>query len=90
MTSLGYEQRKVSGALEAYRKLRADNHELLKELPEAAFTRIATHSKDGVMTLRASVEWFTQHAETHVGDIQAIRAAYKEHRAKELAAQTNS
>jgi len=39
-------------------------------------------------TGRAVVEWFTAHLEEHVRDIQAIRAAYKEFRAKETAAQS--
>jgi hypothetical protein len=45
------------------------------------------HSKDGATTLRASVEWFAEHLEEHVREIQAIRAVYKEFRAKELATQ---
>jgi len=84
---LDYNKRKLSVALETFRRLRSDNYELLKELPEAAFGRIGTHSKDGEMSLRAVVEWFTAHLEDHVREIQAVRAAYKELRAKELAAQ---
>jgi hypothetical protein len=86
MTGLDYAKRKVSGSLETFRRLRADNHELLKDLPAETFTRPGNHSKEGP-TLRASVEWFTEHLEGHVHEIQAVRAAYKEHRAKELAAQ---
>ena len=84
---LDYSKRKVSQSLETFRRMRADNFELLKDLPEAAFARTGTHTKDGVMTLRASVEWFAAHLEEHVMEMQAIRAAYKEFRAKELAAQ---
>ena len=84
---LDYSKRKVSQGLETFRRMRADNHELLKDLPEAAFARTGTHTKDGVMTLRASVEWFAAHLEEHVMEMQAIRAVYKEFRAKELAAQ---
>jgi hypothetical protein len=84
---LDYGKRKLSQALETFRRLRADNHELLKDLPEAVFARTGTHSKDGVVTLRASVEWFATHLEEHVMEMQAIRAAYKEFRAKELEAQ---
>ncbi len=84
---LDYGKRKLSVALETFRRMRSDNHELLKEQPEAAYARIGTHTKDGEMTLLATVEWFTAHLEEHVRDIQAVRAAYKEFRAKELAAQ---
>jgi hypothetical protein len=39
------------------------------------------------MTLRAAVEWFATHLEDQVREIQAVRAVYKKHRAKELASQ---
>lgn len=84
---LEYGKRKLSGALETFRRLRADNHELLKDLPEAAFARVGTHSKDGEMTLRSAVEWFTEHLEDHVREMQAVRAAYKEFRAREVPTQ---
>ena len=84
---LDYGKRKLSVALETFRRIRSDNHELLKEQSETAFARVGTHTKDGAMSLLAVVEWFTAHLEDHVRDIQAIRAAYKEFRAKELAAQ---
>lgn len=82
---LDYGKRKLSVALETFRRLRSDNHELLKDLPESVFARTGVHTKDGQMTLRATVEWFTAHLEDHVREMQAVRAAYKEHRAKELA-----
>ncbi len=85
--NLDYGKRKLSVGLETFRRLRSDNHELLKDLPEAAFARTGTHSKDGPVTLREVVEFFATHTEDHVCEIQAVRAAYKEHRARELAAQ---
>lgn len=84
---LDYGKRKLSVALETFRRLRSDNYELLKDLPEAAFARIGTHSKDGEMTLRSAVEWFTEHLEDHVREMQAVRIAYKEHRAREVSTQ---
>lgn len=84
---LDYSKRKVSIALETFRRLRSDNHELLKDQSEAAFDRSGTHSKDGSMMLRQVLDWFASHTEDHVREIQAVRAVYKEFRAKELAAQ---
>jgi hypothetical protein len=84
---LDYGKRKLSVALETFRRMRSDNYELLKDLPESEFARVGTHTKDGEMSLRAAVEWFTAHLEDHVRDIQTVRAAYKEFRAKEVAAQ---
>ena len=86
---LDYGKRKISIGLETFRRLRSDNHELLKDLPEATFARMGTHSKDGPMSLLQTVEFFASHLEGHVHEIQAVRAVYKEYRAKELAAQSS-
>jgi hypothetical protein len=70
--------RKLSAALETFRRLRADNYELLRSVPEARLSDAA---------LASQIEWFATHVEEQVRQIQAVRAAYKEFRAKELAAQ---
>ncbi|MGH9591928.1 MAG: DinB family protein, partial [Bryobacteraceae bacterium] len=72
-----------SQALEMFRRLRTDNHELLKDLPESTFARSGTHSNDGPMTLRQLVEWHASHLEDHVRKIQSARAAYRDHRARQ-------
>ena len=41
--NLGYARRQPKQALESFRRLRSDNYELLKELPEAAFERKGIH-----------------------------------------------
>lgn len=80
---LDYHKRKISHALENFRRLRTENHELLKDLPEAAFERTGTHSKDGPMSLRQVVDWYAHHLEGHVAEIKATRAVYREQRAKQ-------
>jgi hypothetical protein len=82
---LDYAKRKLSQPLETFRRLRTENFELLRDLDESAFARTGQHSKDGVLTLRKLVEWNAGHLEGHVGDIQAIRAAYREERARQRA-----
>jgi hypothetical protein len=82
---LDYHKRKISHALENFRRLRTENHELLKDLPEATFDRTGTHSKDGPMSLRQVIDWYAQHTEAHVTEIRTIRAAYREQRAKQVA-----
>ncbi|MEO8097696.1 MAG: DinB family protein [Acidobacteriota bacterium] len=84
---LDYSKRKISVALETFRRLRSDNHELLKDQPDQAFQRSGTHSKDGAMTLRQVTNWYAMHLEDHVREIQAVRALYKEFRTRELAEQ---
>ncbi len=78
---LDYHKRKISQALENFRRLRAENYELLKDLPEAAWTRSGMHSKGGPMSLQQVVAWYAMHLEDHVREIQAVRAAYREHKA---------
>ena len=82
---LDYERRKISQALETFRKLRTENHELLKAMPEETFTRAGNHTESGRLTLLDLVRGNAEHVEEHVQQIQRTRAAYKEHRAKQAA-----
>lgn len=84
---LDYGRRKLSVALETFRRLRSDNYDLLKELPEGAFDRPAIHAEMGATTLKGLVQAAAEHVEEHVREMQAVRGVYKEFRAKELAAQ---
>ena len=83
--NLDYGRRKISQAIETCRRLRAENHELIKDLPEAAFSRAGNHVERGPMTLAQLVRQNAEHLEGHVRQIQAARAAYKEHRKQSAA-----
>jgi hypothetical protein len=80
--NLNYSVRKISQAIETFRRLRADDYELLKDLPPEAFERTGNHVERGVLTLGQMVEQQAQHVESHVRQIQGVRAAYKEFRLK--------
>ncbi|MSV35074.1 MAG: hypothetical protein EXQ47_05675 [Bryobacterales bacterium] len=80
---LDYGKRKLSQALDTFRRTRAENYELLKDLPEQAFARTGQHSKRGTVTVMDLLKIFAQHPEKHVGQIQAARAAYKEFKASQ-------
>ena len=75
--NLDYARRKPKQSLETLRRLRAENYELLKELPSEAFERTGTHSKDGPVTVHLLLERLTSHVETHAQQMQAIRDEYK-------------
>lgn len=79
---LDYSRRKPSAVMDSFRRMRAENHELLKELPAETFDRRGTHSVRGEMSLANLLEDYTMHAETHILQIRQARAAYKESRAK--------
>lgn len=75
--NLDYARRKPKQSLETFRRLRAENHELLKPLPEATFERQGTHMERGLVTLRKLVEDYCGHTENHARQMVEIREAYK-------------
>ena len=50
--NLDYARRKPSQSLETFRRVRAENYDLMKDLPEAAFERAGIHSERGRITLK--------------------------------------
>jgi len=75
--NLDYARRKPSQSLETFRRIRAENYELLKELPEAAFDRVGVHSERGPLTLKKLTQLVAEHAENHAAQLRARRAEYK-------------
>lgn len=80
-SGLDYTRRKISHAIEGFRRTRAETYELLKDLPESAFERTGTHSERGPVTLLDVVRGFANHAENHAAQIRETRKLYKQSRA---------
>jgi hypothetical protein len=80
--NLNYASRKLKQSLETFRRLRAENCELLRGLPESAFERAGTHTEAGRMTLRALVERNVNHTESHARQLQGVREEYKKAKGK--------
>src|SRR5437867_12087588 len=80
--NLDYARRKPTQSLETFRRLRAENYELLKDLPESAFERAGMHTESGRRTLRSLLEGYADHAESHARQVQAIRSEYKKSKGK--------
>jgi DinB superfamily len=80
--NLDYIRRKPKASLETFRRVRAENHELIKDLPESAFARTGNHTERGAISLRSMVEGAANHAESHARQAQAIREAFKETKGK--------
>jgi hypothetical protein len=80
--NLDWTRRKPKQSLDTFRRLRAENYELLKDAPEAAFERTGNHTVNGPMTLRQLAEGFIHHTESHARQVQAIREQYKETKSK--------
>jgi hypothetical protein len=81
-TNLDYAVRKPQESLETFRRVRADNYELLKSVPEEAFERTGVHAERGPITVKAMVALHAGHVESHASAIQRIREEYKRAKAK--------
>jgi hypothetical protein len=77
-----YDKRKPSQALETMRQLRADNYQLLKDLPAETFSRTGNHLRRGTMSLLDMLRLFAEHAEKHAVQIRELRSQYKAARTK--------
>lgn len=80
--NLDYARRKPKSSLESFRRIRAENYELLKELPPAAFDRTGNHTERGRVTLGELLDGYAGHAESHARQMQEIREAYKQAKGK--------
>jgi hypothetical protein len=80
--NLDYARRKPKQSLETFRRLRAENYELLKELPESTFERAGQHTQFGPMTLLRLVEYGVEHVENHAKALQTLREQYKQGKAR--------
>jgi len=74
---LDYAKRKPSQALEMFRRIRAENYELLKELPESVFSRQGIHSENGPMSLLQMLKGYAEHAENHAQQLRSRRSEFK-------------
>jgi DinB superfamily len=75
--NLDYARRKPSQSLETFRRIRAENYDLMKELPEAAFERAGLHSERGPVTLKQLLQLIAEHAENHAAQLRSRRAEFK-------------
>ena len=79
---LDYGRRKPSQSLETFRRVRAENYELLRELPADAYGRRGLHSERGPLTLLDLLRIYATHAENHTLQIRRVREAFKAARAQ--------
>jgi hypothetical protein len=79
---LDYSRRRLSQAIETFRRIRAENYELLKDLPEDAFERAAIHAERGRITLLELIRLNAEHVEKHAIQIREVRSAYKQEKLK--------
>jgi len=78
---LDYAKRRPSQSLETFRRIRAENYELLKDLPPETFDRRGQHSERGPVSLLDMLRGYTEHAEKHSTQLREVRAAFKQQKA---------
>ncbi len=80
--NLDYARRLPKNSLDTFRRVRAENYDLLRGLPESAFERGGTHTERGPLTLRQLLDTYAEHAESHARQVQTIREEYKKSKGK--------
>jgi len=75
--NLDYSRRKAEQSLETFRRIRTENYELLKAVPDSAWERTGNHTENGPMTLLRLLEGYAGHAESHARQLQQIRDAFQ-------------
>jgi hypothetical protein len=79
---LDYARRKPKQSLETFRRLRAENYELLKGLPPEAFARSGNHTERGTVVLGELVAGYAEHVESHARQLQEMREQYKRNKSR--------
>lgn len=81
---LSYPERSMEDALQLFRLLRQTNLQLLRRLPEAAFTNSVIHPDrvypefGEAYTVEKWLRIYTRHVRDHIQQLQAIHGAWKE------------
>jgi hypothetical protein len=73
--NLDYARRGVESAVASFCRTRAENYELLKDLPPKEWASPGIHSKYGPLTLASLLRTYAGHAEGHARQIERGRAA---------------
>lgn len=74
---LDYAKRKYSQSLETFRRLRAENYELIRDLPSEQWSRSGIHVERGVESLLDILKRNAEHAESHALQVRRVRDAWK-------------
>jgi hypothetical protein len=74
---LDYQRRKPSASLETFRRTRAENYELLKDLSPESFERRGNHTELGPVSLLGLLKTYAEHAESHTQQIFRVREQFK-------------
>ncbi|MCW5966725.1 MAG: DinB family protein [Bryobacterales bacterium] len=75
---LDYARRKPSECMETFRRVRRETYELLEPMQPDIYARTCVHPRRGPLKLGGLLQLYTEHAEKHAKQIQALREAYRQ------------
>ncbi len=74
---LNYDNRSVKDALELFRLLRKSSYELIKSLPDSAWTQTMNHSERGLLTLDDWLDMYEGHVTGHITQMNRVYEDWK-------------
>ncbi len=74
---LSYHAQSPEVALELFKQLRAASYQLIKTLPEEAWTNTIVHPENGVMTMDDWLDVYDRHIPDHIAQMRAVYAAWR-------------
>jgi hypothetical protein len=75
--ALDYQAQSTEDALELFRWLRHNSHQLIKSLPEAVWANTVYHPDNGIMTMDDWLDVYTRHVPEHLAQMQTVYAAWQ-------------
>jgi hypothetical protein len=74
-TRLGYNDREIEPALDAFRGARATSVQLLRRMTDADWERVGWHTESGTYTTETWLRIYAEHAHGHASQIARLREA---------------
>lgn len=74
--ALDYSHIDTDAAVELFRWLRGTTYQLIKDLPEETWAHTAYHPENGDMTMDDWLDTYARHVHDHVGQMEAVYAAW--------------
>ncbi|HEY4691505.1 MAG TPA: DinB family protein [Anaerolineae bacterium] len=78
--ALRYGDQSTDDALELFKYLRRASYNLIKTLPESAWSNTIDHPENGIMTMDDWLRVYERHIPDHIEQMRAIHAAWRNRR----------
>jgi hypothetical protein len=75
--ALKYYSQSTDEALELFKFLRVMSYNLIKNLPEKAWSNVVEHSENGIMTLDNWLDVYEKHISSHIEQMKRVYSAWE-------------